>query len=159
MAVITNWLEYLVRRQIPYAHSVHRRTETALETADAERIPAHKFAKTVVYFSSAGYGIAVVPADQQVDLLKLGHLLGVAYIRLANETELAALFPDCELGAMPPFGDVCELPVTIDVGLAHKSIAFTLGTHRDAVHVRFVDFLRVATPKIASIATGKTVLN
>jgi len=157
MPVIDRWLEDLDRMHIRYSHSVHPRAETALETADAERIPAHEFAKTVVYFGNTGFGIAVVPADHLVDMVKLGRLLGLSYIRLANEAELAELFPDCELGAMPPFGYACELPVTVDVGIAGEFIAFTLGTHRDVIRMSFADFQRLANPKAASIVIDEVL--
>jgi Ala-tRNA(Pro) deacylase len=158
MSVIDRWLRYLDRMKVRYSHSVHPPARTALETADAERVPAHEFAKTVVYFSSAGFGIAVVPADELVDLLRIGRLLGSSFIRLASEAELSELFPNCELGAMPPFGDTCELPVLVDVGIAGDFIAFTIGTHRDIVRMSFVDFQRLARPKAAAIALGTTVL-
>jgi Ala-tRNA(Pro) deacylase len=158
MAVIDRWLEYLNRKQVRYSHSIHPPARTARETADAERVPAHDFAKTVVYFGSAGYGIAVVPADQFVDLFKVSRVLGLSYIGLASEAELAKLFPDCELGAMPPFGDACELPVMMDAGVSGDFIAFTIGTHRDAVRMSFADFQRMARPTVASIAVNQPVL-
>lgn len=151
MRVIDRWLEYLNKSGIAYSHSVHPRAETALETAAAEKTPAHEFAKTVVYFGDTGFGIAVVPADQFVDLAKVGRLLGLSYVRLATEAELEQLFPDCEVGAMPPFGYACEMPVVVDVGIAEEFIAFTLGTHRDAIRMSFADFQRLANPKAASI--------
>jgi len=157
MSVINLWLEYLNERRVHYSHSIHPRAQTALETAEAERMPAHEFAKTVVYFSNTGFGIAVVPADQFVDLAKLGRLLELSSIRLANEAELAALFPDCELGAMPPFGDACNLPVIVDAGIAGDFIAFTVGTHRDIVRISFADFQRLAKPTVSSIAIGKEI--
>jgi Ala-tRNA(Pro) deacylase len=144
--------------KVRYSHSIHPRALTARETADADRVPAHEFAKTVVYFNDAGFGIAVVPADQFVDLLRLGRLLGSSFIRLASETELKELFPNCDLGAMPPFGDTCELPVIVDVGIAGEYIAFTIGTHRDVVRMSFADFQRLARPKAAAIALGREVL-
>src|SRR5580704_17743804 len=101
MSVTNKWFEYLTRMRVRYSHSIHPRAEKAIETADADRIPAHALAKTVVYFGDNGFGIAVVPADQLVDLFKVGHLLGLSHIRLATEAELIRLFPDCELGAMP----------------------------------------------------------
>lgn len=158
MAVIDLWLEYLDGKQVRYSHSVHPPARTARETADAERVRAHDFAKTVVYFGNAGFGIAVVPADQFVDLAKVGRELGLSYIALANEADLAKLFPDCELGAMPPFGDACDLPVIMDAGIAGDFIAFTIGTHRDAVRMNFADFQRLARPKVAFIAVGQPVL-
>lgn len=158
MAVIDRWLEYLDTKQVRYSHSMHPPAQTARETADAERVRAHDFAKTVVYFGSAGFGIAVVPADQFVDLAKVSRVLGLPYIGLASEADLAKLFPDCELGAMPPFGDTCDLPVIMDAGIAGDFIAFTIGTHRDAVRMSFGDFQRLARPAVASIAAGQNVL-
>ena len=157
MRLIDRWLEYLDRRQIRYSHSTHPRAETARATADAERVPAHELAKTVVYFGESGFGIAAVPADQLVDLVKLRRLLDLKYIRLADETEIAELFPDCELGAMPPFGNGCEMPVIVDSGIAGEFIAFTLATHRDIVRMSFADFQRLAKPKVASFAASHEV--
>jgi len=151
MRVINRWLEYLDAIKVRYSHSIHPRAETAFETASAERMPAHEFAKTVVYYCDTGYGIAVVPADQFVDLTRVADVLRVPYVRLANEAELAVLFPDCELGAMPPFGDA-ELPVLVDGAIAGDFIAFTIGTHRDVVRMSFRDFERIAKPTVAPIA-------
>ena len=158
MAVIDLWLEYLNRKQVRYSHSVHPPARTARETAAAERVRPHDFAKTVVYLGSAGFGIAVVPADEFVELAKVGRELGLSFIALANEADLAKLFPDCELGAMPPFGDVCDLPVTVDAGIAGDFIAFTIGTHRDVVRMNFGDFRRLVKPKVAAIAVNQGVL-
>jgi Ala-tRNA(Pro) deacylase len=110
MSAIHRWLEYFNAQQIPYSHSTHPRARTARRTARAEGVPARDLAKTVVYRGNYGFGIAVVAADELVDLRKVGRLLGLSNIRLANEVELAELFPDCELGAMPPFGDACHCP-------------------------------------------------
>jgi Ala-tRNA(Pro) deacylase len=158
MALVDRWLEYLNSMGVRYSHSTHPRAETALRTADAERMPARDLAKTVVYHGDAGFGIAVVPADQFVNLGKLQNYLGLSFLRLATEEELARLFPNCELGAMPPFGDYCDMPVIVDIGIAGDFIAFAMGTHRDIVRVSFADFLRLANPAIASIATGMEVL-
>lgn len=152
MRVIDRWLEYFEKAHITYSHSVHSRAGTALQTAVAERVPAHEFAKTVVYLGDSGFGIAVVPADQLVDLAKVARLLCLSFIRLATEEELQQLFPDCEPGAMPPFSHTCEIPVIVDVGIAGEYIAFTLGTHRDVVRLSFADFQRLANPKAAAIA-------
>lgn len=158
MQLIDSWLNYLDKMQVRYSHSVHPAAQTARATAEAERVPANEFAKTVVYVNDSGFGIAVVAADQFVDLPRLGRLLGSSFIRLATEDELRGLFPHCDLGAMPPFGDTCELPVVVDVGVAGDFIAFTIGTHRDAVRMSFADFQRLARPKAAAIAIPTGVL-
>jgi prolyl-tRNA editing enzyme YbaK/EbsC (Cys-tRNA(Pro) deacylase) len=93
MAVIDRWLEYLNRKHVRYSHSVHPAAHTARQTADAERVRPHDFAKTVVYFGSTGFGIAVVPADEFVDLEKVCGVVGLSYIGLASEADLARLFP------------------------------------------------------------------
>jgi len=157
MPGISRWVEYLDKMQVRYSHSIHPRAQTARETADAERMPTHEFAKTVVYFSEKGFGIAVTPADEWVDLGKLGCLQGLSYIRLANEAELRELFPDCELGAMPPFGNLYQMPVVVDTGIAGDFIAFTIGSHRDVVRMSFADFQRLTRPKVASIAMSQEV--
>lgn len=154
MAGIDRWLKYLDKMQVRYSHSVHPRAETARQTADAERIPAHEFVKVVIYFDDSGFGIAVVPADRLVDLSRIGRLLGSSFIRLANESELRDLFPNCEVGAMPPFGDSCALPVIVDVGVVGDYIAFTIGTHRDVIRMSYADFQRLAKPITASVAAN-----
>lgn len=158
MPLINRWLEYLNQMQVRYSHSVHPRAETARATAEAERVPAHEFAKTVVYFSERGYGLAVVPADEFVDMERLALLLRLQFVRLATEMEIAELFPDCELGAMPPFGDICEMPVAVDAAIAGEYIAFTLGTHRDTIRISFADFQRLAKPSVGLIAMEQEVL-
>jgi Ala-tRNA(Pro) deacylase len=157
MSGVERWLKYFDKMQVRYSHSVHPVAQTARKTALAERVPAHEFAKTVVYFNDGGFGIAVVPSDQFVDLTKVGRLLGSSFIRLASESELKDLFPNSELGAMPPFGDSCELPVVVDAGIAGDFIAFTVGTHHDVVRMSFADFQRLARPKVAAIAANLAV--
>jgi Ala-tRNA(Pro) deacylase len=162
MPTVYRWLDYLNEMQVPYSHSVHAEAWTARETASADRVPAHEFAKTVVYRSEKGFGMAVVPADQLVDLGRLGDLLGLEYVRLADEAELADLFPGCELGAMPPFGPLFRMPVVVDAEMATEFIAFALGTHRDVARMSFGDFRRLTRPLVAtitaSISAGHDVL-
>ncbi len=159
MKLIDYWLTYLAKHHIRFSHSTHPRTETAFETADVGRMPPHDFAKTVVYHCDDGFGMAVVPADQFLDFKKLTDVLHVSYIRKANEAELGSLFPDCELGAMPPFGKRYNMPVIVDrVVAGHDFITFVLGTHRDTISISFADFERLAEPVIASIAAPSEVL-
>lgn len=152
MPNVTRWLQFFEKRRIRCSHSVHARAATAIGTAESERIPAHELAKTVVYFGSSGFGIVVMPADKMADLAKVGRLVGLSHIRLATERELEGLFPNCEVGAMPPFGENFDMPVLVDAGIVGEFIAFTLGTHRDVFRISFADFQRLARPKIAAIA-------
>jgi Ala-tRNA(Pro) deacylase len=159
MTILQHWFQYLDGNGIRYSHSVHPPAQTALETAVAERIPPHDFAKPVVYAGTTGFGIAVVAADELVDMLEVGRLLGIPYIRLANEAELATLFPDCELGAMPPFGQPYEMPVLLDAEIADKDfIAFAIGTHRDVVRMSVADYRKLVRPLVGSLTVSKALL-
>ena len=151
MPTVNRWLQFFDRKGVRCSHSVHVRAATARGVAESERMPAHELAKTVVYFGSSGFGIVVIPADKMVDLVKVGRLVGLSHIRLATERELEGLFPECEVGAMPPFGENIEMPVLVDAGIVGEFIAFTLGTHRDVFRISFADFQRLARPKIAAI--------
>ena len=153
MTTLRRTLDYLDRSLIPYSHTIHPVAYTAREVAAVEHMPLHKLAKTVVFRSEEGYGMAVVPADSFVDLEELRMLLGVNGLRLAREEELAELFPLSELGAMPPFGNLFGLEVVFDSSLVSETfIAFNAGTHRDLIHMSVGDFLRMAQPVIGEFA-------
>jgi Uncharacterized conserved protein len=96
--------------------------------------------------------LAVLPAPNHVRLDKLAAELGKS-LRLATEQEFSSLFPDCELGAMPPFGSLYNLSVYVDELLAaDEAIVFNAGTHRDAIRIRYDDFVRLAKPRVCSFA-------
>ena len=147
MAMLNRCFDYLVRNNVRYSHSIHPPAQTARAVADAERMPAHELAKTVVYFGDNGFGMAVLPADHVVDFGELARLLGLTYIRLATEQELRELFPGSEPGAMPPLGHLFDLPVLIDTSMADQDfIAFSAGTHRDVIRMGVDDFERLVKP-------------
>jgi Ala-tRNA(Pro) deacylase len=149
MAITHRLQEYLDARDAMYSHSVHRPVATASEVAAVEHIPSREVAKTIVYCGNEGFGMAVVPGDCHVDLEELRIRLGLAHLRLATEKELTQLFPDIEIGAMPPFGNLYHMPVYVDSRVAGESmIAFNAGTHRDMIHMRFPDFKRLVKPSI-----------
>jgi Ala-tRNA(Pro) deacylase len=148
-------LEFLNQSRVQYTHHVHPTAFTAREVASLEHLPAHEFAKTVVYHGDTGYGMAVLPADTKLDLQELRVLLGLQRARLATEAELASLFRECELGAMPPFGNLCGIPVYVDARLtAEETIAFNAGTHRDLILMKFRDYERLVGPSIVHLARG-----
>ena len=151
MTTLERCIDFLNRSRVRFAHTRHSIAYTARDVAAAEDLSPHKLAKTVVYLGDQGYGMAVVPADCLVDLDVLQDLLGVNRLRLATEHEIGDLFPDCELGAMPPMGNLFDLPVFVDAGLASQEfIAFNAGTHRDVIHMGFGDFRRLVDPAIAT---------
>jgi Ala-tRNA(Pro) deacylase len=147
MTMLETIEEYLQETGTPFTHTKHRLAYTAREVARVEHIPLRIMAKTVVIHDDAGYALAVLPADSVVDLYQLRTDLGRAHLRLATEAEIAGIFPECELGAMPPLGNLCGLPVYVDSSLSHcENIVFNAGTHRDTVHMRYSDFERLARP-------------
>jgi len=153
MTTLERCLEFLDRTGVWYSHSKHPLGFTAVEVAFAEQLSPHKVAKTVVYASAQGYGMAVLPADCLIDMRTLGNFLNDAAIHLATEQELGQLFPDCELGAMPPFGNLFNLPVIVDTGISEQEfIAFNAGTHRDMVHMSYGDYARLENPAIGKFA-------
>jgi Ala-tRNA(Pro) deacylase len=153
MPVLPRLLQFLEQNNISFEHHVHPVAYTARDVASAEHVSEHRVAKTVVFSSNEGYGIAVLPADYVVDMQELRAALGFARVRLATEKELAELFPDCELGAMPPFGALYDMPTFLESGLAGENrVAFNAGTHRDAVYLSMEDFKRLARPLIVHFA-------
>ncbi len=149
MSILAKLQTFLDERQIPYAHSVHPLAFTAQEVAQAEHVSGRMIAKVVVLLADGAFAMAVLPADSLVDLQELRNAMGVTHLRLATEQEIGDLFPDCELGAMPPFGNLWDLPVYLENSLAQQSaIAFNAGTHRDVVHMKFADFRSAVAPVI-----------
>ena len=143
---------FLDRNRVEYTHTVHPLAFTAREVASADHVPAREFAKTVILTGDHGFAMAVVPAARLVDFQEVRLALGLTHARLATETELAQIFPDCELGAMPPFGILYNMPVYLDSALAGEPvIAFNAGTHRDVIHMRTEDYRRLAQPSLVSL--------
>jgi Ala-tRNA(Pro) deacylase len=147
MAIPTRILSYLHDKEADFEHVRHPVTYTASELAHVEHVPERTVAKTVVFLGDEVFAMAVLPADERVDLEELRLALGLERLRLATEEEVARLFPDCEMGAMPPFGPLFGLPVYVDNRLAEQDeIEFNGGTHRDEIRMKYDEFERLAEP-------------
>jgi Ala-tRNA(Pro) deacylase len=143
---------FLESHQAEYTVTTHPKAFTAREVAAAEHLPAREVAKTVVVFGDGGYQMVVIPATKLVDFHEVRAALGLTQARMAKEMELSRLFPDCELGAMPPFGPCYNLPVYVDGTLAGQdTIAFNAGTHREVIHMKTAEFRRLVSPNIVSL--------
>src|SRR5262245_43133361 len=135
---------FLDENQIPYSVLTHTTAYTAQGAAVTMQISGKELAKTIVLWAGEEMILAVLPAPNHVRLAKLATEVG-KYVRLATEQEFSSLFPYCELGAMPPFGSLYNLPVYFDESLAaDESIVFNAGPHRDAIRMRYDDFVRLA---------------
>lgn len=144
---------FLDSHQAEFTSTIHSKAFTAREVAAAEHLPPREVAKTVVIFGDGAYHMIVIPASKLVDLYEVRPVLGLAQARLATEAELGTLFPDCELGAMPPLGPLYGLAVYLDNSLlGQDTIAFNAGTHSEVIHMRMAEFQRLAAPQVVSLA-------
>jgi len=146
--------EFLDQHNAMYTHKTHRLTYTSKDLAQADHVPPWEVAKTVVVVADGVFALAVVPANAMVDLEALRRALGIRSVRLASEKEIAALFPDVELGAMAPFGNLYgNVPVYVDRALAsEEEVVFNAGTHRDVIHMKYRDFAHFVHPEVMSFA-------
>jgi Ala-tRNA(Pro) deacylase len=152
MSISTRLKSFLEENQIPYSVMTHTTAYTAQGAAATMQISGKELAKTVVLWVGEEMILAVLPAPNHVRLDKLAAEVGKP-VRLATEQEFSSLFPDCEPGAMPPFGSLYNLPVYVDESLAaDEAIVFNAGTHRDAIRMRYDDFVGLAKPKVCSFA-------
>ena len=158
MPYSTKLQQFLEKNQIAFKHTVHPLAYTAREVASAEHLPAREVAKVVIISADNGYHMVVLPANRALDLTELRSTLGCSHARLATEQELGRLFPDCDLGAMPPFGNLYNMPVYVDGGLALDDwIAFNAGSHVDVVHMRFEDYKWLVSPMVLPLARETTM--
>ena len=146
---------FLDSHYVPYESFSHSTTFTAQGTATLMQISGKEVAKTVILRAGPRFDetvLAVLPGSKHVKLDKISAALGKP-VRVATELEFSDLFPDCELGAMPPFGALYNLPVYMDESLAKdKEVVFNAGTHHDAVRMAYEDFVRLALPNLCSFA-------
>ena len=145
--------EFLREAHVPYAVVPHRPAYTAQDEAAAAHVPGRDWAKVVVCFIDGAPVEAVVPAPSIVNLERLLELAGGSEIRVADEEELDGLFPECELGAMPPLGPLYGQTVYVDAALAlERDIVFDAGTHREAIVMRWYDFVKMVNPIVGRFA-------
>jgi Ala-tRNA(Pro) deacylase len=130
----------------------HRQDYSALEAAEDTHTAGSEFAKCVVVDTEEGPALAVLPAPRMVDFARFSEVVG-GEVRLANENRIAELFPDCQVGAEPPFGHLYDLPVYVDEELAGEEyITFNAGSHDEAVRILYRDYERLEHPTHARFA-------
>ncbi len=140
--------DLLVSRHISFQRLPHRRTYTANRMAQALHVKGREVAKTVLLRTAQGHMLAVLPATHQIDLEQLREDLGDPRIELAPEEEMDRLFPDCERGAVPPFGSLYQVPTIMDDSLAaDESIVFEGPDHEQAIRISLHDYEAVEHPR------------
>jgi Ala-tRNA(Pro) deacylase len=139
--------QVLSNRQIPFELLHHRPAYTANRVAQVLHIPGKDVAKTVLLRAGRGYVLAVLPATHRLDVDRVRQELREDFVEMAGEPEMDDLFPDCERGAIPPFGSMYHLPTIVDESLAQDDeIVFEAQTHEDAIRMSFRDYDAVEHP-------------
>jgi len=152
MPPLTKLREFLDTNRVAYHVLSHPQAFTAQELAAVEHVPGKEQAKVVVLRSGSEFLMFVLPAPYHVDLQKARAATGKQNLVLATEKEFATLFPDCEPGAMPPFGNLYNVPVWVDESLTRdEEIVFNACTHTQAIKMKYADFARLVCPKVAAL--------
>ena len=139
---------FLDENDIKYISIMHSLAFTAVEIAKSAHIPSKEMAKTVIIKVDGALAMAVVPANFKVNLQLLQQALGSNAIELATEPEFTQRFSDCEVGAMPPFGNLYDMDVYVAESLTEdQKIAFNSGSHLEIIQMDYRDFESLVKPK------------
>ncbi|GHO50917.1 aminoacyl-tRNA deacylase [Ktedonospora formicarum] len=150
---------YLQQNHVPFQEQQHERAGSAQQVAQAEHLSSEKMAKVVVIYVDGKMMELALPASSQANLEKVRASLGAKEVLLADEEDLAMAFPDCEIGAMPPFGNLYGLPVYVEKRLANEdAITFSAGTHTDTISMKYIDFANLVHPHMLDFAGPSAVV-
>lgn len=142
-------IQYLHEHDVSFERRPHARAITAQELAAALHVTGYRVAKSVLVEADGRPLIALLPAPESVDQGRLARAVGARNVRLLRESEFAGLFPDCELGAEPPFGRLYGLPVAVERALARvERVLFRAGSHEEAIELAYDDFVRLERPLV-----------
>jgi len=145
--------EFLDGKGVKYVTISHSPAYTAQEIAASAHIPGKELAKTVMVRIDGEMAMAVLPASCAVDFDLLKEVASATKVELAREEEFRGLFAECEVGAMPPFGNLYGMDVYVEQSLAEDAqIAFNAGSHKELVRLAYEDFEKLVGPKVAEFA-------
>jgi len=146
--------KFLDENGVRYVTVRHSVAYTAQEIAASAHIRGKNLAKTVMVKVDGKIAMAVLPADRTINFDVFREEAWAGSAELAKEEEFRSLFPSCEVGAMPPFGNLYGMDVYVDQSLAEdEEIAFNAGTHQELIRLAYADFDRLVKPKVAAFAT------
>ena len=154
--------EYLTDRQVTFDVLEHDDTFDSQHLAQSVHVSGRQVAKTVLLRMDHGYryAVAILPATHLIDLEAAGRILGGARMELATEYEIAQRCPDCEMGALPPFGSMYGMETILDESLKDaQQLVFEGNTHHEAIRMAGEDFIRLETPIVGSFACPRRVAN
>ena len=142
-------IEFLDKSAVRYEVTEHQPAFTAQSMAAAEHEPGKYVAKPVIVKADGKYVMCVLSASHKIDLRALKSQLGAKSVELAKENDMEKIFPDCELGAEPPFGNLYDLPTIIDKDLEKDDhIMFQAGAHEKAIRMIMDDYRKLVAPKV-----------
>lgn len=148
--------EYLEKNKIKYVAVSHSKAYTAMEIAASAHISGKELAKTVMVKIDGNMAMAVLPASQKVDFDLLKKAVMAKQVEIASEGEFKNLFPECELGAMPPFGNLYGLDVYVAESLAEdEEIVFNAGSFTELIRLSFQDYEKLVMPKVFKFSSDK----
>jgi len=152
MEIPKRLIDCLNENNVTYEILHHPEAVTAQRSAQAEHIKGRHHAKVVMIKSGGQHLMIVLPADHQINLEKVEKTIGKA-VSLDKEEEFRSLFADCAIGAMPPLGNLYDLPTYVDRHLAEQDyIVFEAGTHTDAIKMSYRDYEKIVKPKVEDLA-------
>ncbi len=141
--------EFLKKSGASYETLKHTPVFSSQKMAQIEHEPGRYVAKPVIVKADGRFLMCVLPASRHVDLAKLKSQLAAEFVELAQESEIAELFQDCDVGAEPPFGNLYKLPTLMDKVLENDDhVLFQAGTHEDAIRMSMADYRRLVHPKV-----------
>jgi Ala-tRNA(Pro) deacylase len=147
---------FLDSHRVKYVSIRHSPAYTAQEVAASAHVRGKELAKTVIVLIDDKLAMAVLPASRKVDVDRLSEMCGGAAVRIATEEDFRTAFPECEVGAMPPFGNLYGMDVYVDQPLADDvEISFNGGTHSELIRLEYRDFARLVQPKVAPISVPR----
>jgi Ala-tRNA(Pro) deacylase len=152
--IVPRLKEFLDNQGIKYESVTHAPAYTMQEVAQSAHIPGKQLAKTVIVKLDGEMAMAVLPANQKVIMQDLRDMTGSENVKFATESEFEKCFPECEVGAMPPFGSLYGMEVFIAESLSHnEGIAFPGGSHSEVIRMSYADFERLVQPKVLNFST------
>ena len=158
MAVAKILKDYLNQNRVKFKAMKHKEVYTMQEVAHAHHISGKYLAKTVIVKIDKKFVMLVLQAHLKINIPKLKKQTGAKVLRLATEKEFGKLFPGCGIGAMPPFGNLYNVPVGVDKNMTeNKVIVVNAGTHKDTILLKYADFEKLVKPKVFGFSKTEEV--
>ena len=140
---------YLKKQKVKFKRMTHEERYTSQEIAAVQHVPGREMVKAVLVKADKTFVLAVLPAIYKVNFKRLAKLVGAKKTRLADEKDMAEVFPDVEVGAEPPFGNLYDVETVVDEHLTEdEDIVFQAGTHKATIRMKYADYEKLVTPKV-----------